>query len=84
MEESTTYQAILEEGAVRELRKTLLRLGQKKFKAAPPAVKTAIAAIDDLARLEELSVRLLDTSSWEELLGLPQPARRSTRRKSKS
>lgn len=84
MEESTTYQAILEEGAVRELRKTLLRQGHKRFEATPAAVKTAIMAITDLERLEELSVRLLDAASWEELLDLPEPARRSTRRKSKS
>jgi hypothetical protein len=84
MEESSTYQWVLEQGALRELRKTLLRQGHKRFQATPVAVKTAIAAIADLARLEELSVRFLDAASWEELLGLPQPARRSTRRKSQS
>jgi len=84
MEESTTYQAILEEGAVRGLRKTLLRLGHKRFQGSPAAVKTAIAAITDEARLDELLDRLLDAASWEELLNLPQPARHSTRRKSKS
>lgn len=81
MEESTTYQAILEEGAVRELRKTLLRQGHKRFQTTPASVKTAIEAISDLEQLEKLSVRLLDAASWEELLGLSQSRRRSTRPK---
>jgi predicted transposase YdaD len=88
MEESSTYRWVMEqgrqEGARRELQKTLLLQGNKQFQGTPRAVKAAIEAIADLARLEELSVRLLDAASWEELLGLPQPARRSTRRKPKS
>ena len=88
MEESSTYQWVLEqgrqEGARRELQKTLLLQGNKQFQGTPRSVKAAIQAITDLARLEELSVQLLDATNWEELLGLPQPARRSTRRKSKS
>ena len=84
MEESATYQAILEEGALREARKTLLRQGHKRFQGTPAAVKTTIAAITDLERLDELLEQLLDAKSWQELLVLPEPARRSTRRKPKS
>ena len=76
MEESTTYQAILEEGALRQARKSMLRLGQLKFHRAPKAVKTGIENITDLVRLEELLLRLLDATSWQELLDLPQPRRR--------
>jgi predicted transposase YdaD len=86
MEKSTTYQWILEQGreqgALRELKKTLLLMGRQQFPSTPRAAKAAIEAITDLARLEELSVRLLTASSWEELLGLPE--RRSSRRKTKS
>jgi hypothetical protein len=84
MEESTTYQAILEEGALRQARKTLIRLGQKRFQETPAAVKVAIAAITDPERLDELSVRVYDVASWQELLGLPEPTRRSPRRKPKA
>jgi predicted transposase YdaD len=88
MEESTTYQWVLEqgrqEGARRELQKTLLLQGHKQFQGTPRSVKATIEAITDLARLEELSVRLLDAASWEELLGLPEPARRSTKRRPKA
>ncbi len=84
MEESTTYQAILEEGALREAREALLCLGQKRFQTIPAAVKRSIAAITDLERLRELRLRVLDVASWQELLALPEPARRSTRRKPKT
>jgi predicted transposase YdaD len=84
MEESTTYQWVLEQGALREARKNLLLLGRQQFHRTPKTVKTALENITDLARLEELLVRLRKAASWEELLGLPEPARRSTRQKSKA
>lgn len=84
MEESTTYQWVLEQGALREARKNVLLLGQEQFHGTPRAVKKALENITDLARLEELLVRLRKAASWEELLDLPEPSRRSTRRKPKS
>jgi len=88
MEESTTYQAILEEGALRgalrEARKNLLLVGQARFRGTPPEVKKVIEAIADLAHLEDLLVRSQNSASWQELLGLPEPARRSKRRKPKA
>jgi predicted transposase YdaD len=68
MEESTTYQYIISQGAIREVRRLLLRLGRRRF--GPPDTQTvaAIEAIADLDSLERLTERLLDTSSWQELL----------------
>jgi predicted transposase YdaD len=72
MRESTGYQMILdegrEEGALREARKLLLQLGRLKFGAPEPDVETAIQAINDLARLERMSARLLDVTTWQDLL----------------
>lgn len=59
-------------------------MGHKQFQNTPRSVKAAIEAITDLARLEEFSLRLLDAASWQELLDLPEPVRRSARRKAKS
>jgi hypothetical protein len=74
MEESATYQAIIHKGAIRELRKTILLLGEKLFKAPPPVdVIEALYSDQDLDRLERLSVRLVEVSSWSELLVKPQP-----------
>jgi len=68
MEESTTYQGILEKGRAQEAQKILLRLGRKKFKKPSPEVEAALQAITDLERLERMSDRLLTASSWENLL----------------
>jgi predicted transposase YdaD len=56
------------EGAVDEARNTLLRQGRKKFGPSTEAVHARIAALDDLDRLNDLLDRILDVSSWDELL----------------
>lgn len=77
MRESSTYQAILaegrnegrNEGRAEEARKLLLLQGAKRFGAPADApTRAALEAITDLSRLEELGARLLDVSSWQELL----------------
>jgi hypothetical protein len=64
MKESTTYQAILAE----EARKLVLRQGTKRFGPPLESWRTTLEEITDLERLENLSERLLDVESWEELL----------------
>jgi predicted transposase YdaD len=71
MHESDTYQAILDEGEVRGLQNTLLRLGRIRFGAPKPATRQAIQAITDIKRLRHLTERLLRVSTWEELLQTP-------------
>ena len=68
MRESVTYQAILEEGRIEELHRTILRLGRVRFGEADETTRRQIEAIRDLQALEELSVRLVTVSSWAELL----------------
>ncbi len=83
MEESTTYQAILAKGVaqgvaqgreqgvaqgVQALRATVLRLGVKRFGAPAAEVAARVENLNDLARLQDLSDRLLDVSGWDELL----------------
>jgi hypothetical protein len=75
MRESTTYQAILDEGR-HEGRKesdqaTILRLGRQKFGSPNDTITTALTAIADVERLERMIDRLLIASSWEELLATP-------------
>ena len=85
MRESSTYQAILEEGrtegAVAEARKLLRVFGDRAF--GPPDVRMArvIERITDLARLEALCDRLSAVGSWQELLGQPEPGRRAGQRR---
>jgi predicted transposase YdaD len=84
MKESVTYQAIIEEGEAREARKMVLLMGRTRFGEPPPEAVAALDALTDVTRLEELGVRLLQASSWHELLGLSGPGRRSRGRKKSS
>ena len=92
MKESTTYQAILSEGKAEgvaegkteEARNMLLLLGRRRFGEPPPEAVAALDALSDVSRLEELGVRLLEASSWQELLGLNGPGRRGRGRKKTS
>lgn len=93
MKESSTYQAILEEGrqegrqegrsegALIEAKKFLRIIGDVQF--GPPDAQTAqdIEGIKDVARLENLASRLREAKSWQELLHLPaaNPRRRRHR-----
>jgi predicted transposase YdaD len=75
MRDSTTYQAILDEGfgkgVTQEARKLLLRLGRKHLGEPGATVEASVQAIDDLERLELLAERLTDVKSWQELLQTP-------------
>jgi predicted transposase YdaD len=86
MEESATYQAIVrkgrEEGRAEGERRLLLLQGEAKFGRPDPAVRAALERIDDLARLEDLGVRLINAGSWQDLLPVAQ-RRRNGRRKSR-
>jgi predicted transposase YdaD len=68
MKESSTYQAILDEGRAEGVRRVLLLLGGKQFGPPDARTRAAIEAITTPDRLERLTERLLDVSSWEELL----------------
>jgi hypothetical protein len=69
MEESATFQAIIEEGALREAKRTLLRQGSQLIGPPPSEVAAVIDGISSLERLDELLMRVLKASSWEDLLG---------------
>jgi hypothetical protein len=81
MEESVTYQAIVRRGKREEARKLILLMGRNRFGRVSAEVRDALNAIQDIEKLEDLGVRLLDVSSWQELLGLSEPPPRSRSRK---
>jgi predicted transposase YdaD len=87
MEESATYQAIVrrgrEEGRAEGERRLLLLQGETKFGPPDAAVRAAIESISDLARLEELGVRLMSAGSWQELLPPQTQPQRGGRRRSR-
>lgn len=90
MKESSTYQAILEEGrqegrgegAVVEAKKVLRLLGGDAFGVPDARTAAAIERINDLTQLEELLRRVRSATSWQDLLGQSATSRRSKRRPS--
>jgi hypothetical protein len=68
MRESDTYQAILDEGRAEGIQRVLLHLGRKKLGPPDEATQRALVEIIDLDRLDRLSERLLEVSTWQELL----------------
>jgi predicted transposase YdaD len=75
MKESVTYQKILREGRVEgrveEARRILRRQGTRRFGTPDAPIDDALDAIADLERLEQLSDRILDVKTWDELLAQP-------------
>ncbi len=68
MEESVTYQAIVEKGMIKDRQAVLLQQGRKKFGAPPSSVEGAVRGIVDMDRLVQLTDRVLEVDSWQELL----------------
>ncbi len=69
----TTFEKGMEKGMEigREegMQNSLLRIGAKRFRQMPQEVESRIRAIQDMKRLEELTDRMMDAQSWDELLG---------------
>ncbi|HTU88518.1 MAG TPA: hypothetical protein VMF69_00335 [Gemmataceae bacterium] len=95
MKESSTYQAILEEGrqvglakgrtegAVAEAKKMLRLQGDDAFGAPDARTAAVIERINDLAQLEDLGRRMRSATSWQDLLGpLVAGSRKGRRRQS--
>jgi predicted transposase YdaD len=97
MEESLTYQEIIEKGAAKgraegiakgkaegraeEAQQILLRLGTKMFGKPDATTKAAIAAIRDHEQLEALAEKVLEVNSWQELLAKPRGRVRNGRKR---
>ncbi len=77
MEESATYQAIIEKGVrkgrdlerIASKRETLLMLGDERFGEPDAATLAAVESITDVGKVERLLKRLLHVDTWGELLG---------------
>ena len=80
MKESTTYQAMAREERTEEARRLLLLLGETKFGERDETAQAQIEGIADLARLEELGIRVVIANTWEELFAQPARRRRNGRK----
>ncbi len=75
MRESTIYQAILREGrqeafqeALEEGRALLIHLGTKRFGSPTSATTERLNSIHEREQLNQLTERVMDVASWDELL----------------
>jgi predicted transposase YdaD len=84
IEESSVYQGILKkgealgieqgietgilEGRIEQARLVLLRQGPKKLGRPSARIEAEISTLADLGRLDELIDRVLEVSTWDELL----------------
>ncbi len=72
MQESSTYQHILEEGRqegrVRQAQKYILRLARQRFGAPRKGIEPAVVAITNLERLDRMIDRVLQAADWNDLL----------------
>jgi predicted transposase YdaD len=86
IEESSVYQGILKrgeaqgiekgiaKGRIEDAREVLLHLGRKKLGPPSDRIEVEITALADVDRLHDLIERILDVSTWDELLAPPEPS----------
>ena len=79
MRESWAYQEILREGEARgeargraeEASRVLIRLGTRRLGQPDAATTASLAELTDVERIERMIDRLLDATSWAEVLATP-------------
>jgi hypothetical protein len=75
MRDSTTYQAILDEGRAEgrteEARELVLRLGRKRWGEPETTVVSALKAINHRERLESMAEGVNEVAGWQDLLQTP-------------
>lgn len=68
MRESVAYDIIMEEGAIAYAHKQIIQQGTSLFGTPTPEQESQLEAIENLPRLNRLSLRLLKVKSWDALL----------------
>lgn len=71
MSETTTFDWFTRIGEIRQLHKTLLRLGRERFGAPDAATEAALTVIKDSDRLDRMTVAVLTATNWKDLLSTP-------------
>jgi hypothetical protein len=71
MRDSDTYWAIFEEGEEIQARRDILQVGAKRFGAADATIAARLETITGISRLDRIVDRLLDATSWQDLLDTP-------------
>ena len=68
MRESTTYQAIIEEGEALGIQNAVLRIGTRRLGRPSAHFRRILQGVTEVREAERLVERVLDVASWQELL----------------
>jgi hypothetical protein len=60
--------AAYDEAVLGKVHRILLRMGRKRFGEPPPEIEQELLQIWDEERLDQMSDRILEVNSWQELL----------------
>jgi hypothetical protein len=71
MQDSDTYLMILDEGQEKHAKKMVLLFGERKLGPVDESVKTRLAGITDLERLDRMILQATTAASWQEILDTP-------------
>jgi hypothetical protein len=68
LEDSTTYQAIIRKGQVKDAQSIILRQGAQRFGQTSEQTTSAIRSISDHDHLERIIDHILKAANWDDLL----------------
>jgi hypothetical protein len=71
LRDSSWVQGDMADGRIADRRDVLLQQGRKKFGPPDEAVEAALRTITDYDRLTRMTDRILDVTTWAELLATP-------------
>ena len=71
MEDSDTYQMILDEGRAKGSRENILIVGEELFGPPGEAVRAQLANVTDLERLRRMLRRAVSAANWQDILETP-------------
>ena len=71
MRESETFMAIIDEGREIQSRRSIRRMARRTLGDPGDATITCLEGITDIDRLERIFDRVLEASSWQDLLDTP-------------
>ena len=71
MEESDTYLMIRDLGEEKATRKHILLIGEERFGAASESIKSQLASVGELDRLERMFRGIMHATNWQESLDTP-------------
>jgi hypothetical protein len=65
----TNFEKAMEKGLQEGIKNTILQIGRERLGNPGPETEKRIHSIDDRAKLDEITQRILHVKTWDELMG---------------